>query len=135
MKSIFTLLLSTMFSLSLLAYDGTRLTISSINTNKMFVEVDGRRFTMDENTVTLRDLSTGYHSIRIYTELKKNNGRGIGFGLGKKIRQETIYNNRIFLKNGMWSMKQPVPGVLKSPVSRSKISLPRKTWWIPWPDR
>ena len=100
MKSIFTLLLSTLFSLSLLAYDGTRLTISSINTNKMFVEVDGRRFTMDENTVTLRDLSTGYHSIRIYTELKKNNGRGIGFGLGKKIRQETIYNNRIFLKNG-----------------------------------
>lgn len=99
MKTIFTLLLSTLFTISAMAYDGTRLTISSISTNKMNVEVDGRRFNMDDKGIYIRDLHTGYHSVKIYRDVKKKNGRWFDFGIGKN-RQETIYNSSIYLKEG-----------------------------------
>jgi hypothetical protein len=100
MKTIFTLLLSTIFSLTLLAYEGARLTISSISNNKMFVEVNGRRYNLDGNTVSVRDIRAGFHTIKVYREAKRNNGRWWDFGIGNNRRQETIYNNRVYLKEG-----------------------------------
>ena len=100
MKIIFTLLLSTLFSLSLLAYDGTRLTISSVSTNKLFAEVDGRRYNLDGNTVSIRDIRFGYHSVKVYREVKRRNSRWFDFGIGNNSRFETIYSNRVFLKDG-----------------------------------
>jgi len=100
MKTIFTLLLSTLFSVSLLAYEGTRLTISSISSNKTFVEVDGRRYSLGDQTLTLRDLRSGMHTIRIYSEIKKRTFRIFDIRLGKTRQQETIYNKRLLLKNG-----------------------------------
>ena len=97
MKTIFTLLLSTLFSLASFAYDGVRLTISSITTNKMFVEVDGRRYNLDGNTVTIRDMRPGYHTVKVYREAKRNNGRIIG---NKNKREQTLYNTRVHLKEG-----------------------------------
>jgi hypothetical protein len=99
MKTIFTLLLSTLFSLSLLAYDGTRLTISSVSSNKMFVEVDGRRYNLDGNTVSIRDIRSGYHNVRVYRELRKNRGGIWNFGIGNR-REENLYNTRVYLKEG-----------------------------------
>ena len=98
MKTFFTLLLSTLFSLSLLAYDGARLTISSVSSSKMFVEVDGRRYNLGGKTVSIRDMRSGYHTVKVYREMKTNNGRW--FGIGNRNRQEPVYNSRIYLKEG-----------------------------------
>ena len=97
MKTIFTLLLSTIFSLSLLAYDGTRLTISSVSNNKMYAEVDGRRYNLDGNTVSVRGIRNGYHNVKVYREVKRN--RSIWNFNGIR-REETLYNSRVYLRDG-----------------------------------
>ena len=92
MKSIFTLLLSTLFSVSLLAYDGTRLTISTVTNMKMRVEIDGRRYNMDNKGISVRDLSAGYHTVKIYRDSKKGNG------VFNNNRQELVYNSSVYLR-------------------------------------
>lgn len=98
MKKFFTLLLSSLLSLSLLAFDGSRLSVSTVsNRMDLKIEVDGRRFSMQDNSITLRDLGEGYHSVKIYRDRKRNNN-GWGWGFGK--RQEVIYNGSVYLRRG-----------------------------------
>ena len=97
MKKIFTLLLSSLFSLSLLAFDGSRLSISAVGTStEMKIEVDGRKFSMKDNSITLSYLAEGYHQVKIFRE---KNGRGNGRNAGRK--SEVIYNSSIYLKRGV----------------------------------
>ena len=71
MKKIFTLLLSSLFSFSLLAFDGSRLSISAVGTStEMKIEVDGRKFSMKDNSITLSYLAEGYHQVKIFREKK-----------------------------------------------------------------
>ncbi len=95
MKKIFTLLLSSLFSLSLLAFDGTKLSITANNKNNMDlkVEVDGRRFMMNDNTVVLSNLAEGYHSVKIFREKRSNGWFNIQ-------RQEVIYSSSMYMKRG-----------------------------------
>ncbi|TAL49581.1 MAG: hypothetical protein EPN92_02740, partial [Chitinophagaceae bacterium] len=93
MKTIFTLLLSTLFSLSLFAYDGTRLTVSSVSSTRFRVEVDGRRYNMDDKTISIRDLSAGYHTVKIFNDKKKNKG-------WFNNRQNMVYSQSVYLKQG-----------------------------------
>ena len=95
MKTIFTLLLSTIFSIAAMAYDGTRLTVTSISNNKMFVEVDGRRYNLDGNTFSLSNIRPGTHNIRVLRELKRKTG--VNFG---NRREQTIYNIKATFRNG-----------------------------------
>jgi Domain of unknown function (DUF4476) len=96
MKRIFTLFISSLVSLSLLAYDGSRLSISAVsNKMDMKVEIDGRRLTMQDNSITLGNMNDGYHSVKIYRESKKNNG----WGFGRK-NQEVLYNSSVYLRRG-----------------------------------
>ena len=97
MKKISTLLLSSLFSLSLLAYDGSRLSISTTS-NKMDlkIEVDGRRFDMQNNSITLSNLNEGYHNVKIFRDVKRT-----GFGFGRK--QDVIYQSSLYLKRGFHS--------------------------------
>ena len=97
MKTIFTLLLSTIFSLTSMAYDGTRLTVSSVGNQKLFVEVDGRRYNLDDNTVSIRNIRPGTHNVRVFRELKRNKGRVIDIWAKK---DEVIYSIRATLRNG-----------------------------------
>ncbi len=97
MKTIFTLLLSTIFSLASLASDGTRLTVTSISHNKMFVEVDGRRYSLDGNTVSIANIRPGTHTVRVLREMKRRTGWGISNG---NRREEVIYSIRATLRNG-----------------------------------
>lgn len=98
MKKISTLLFSSLFSLSLLAYDGSRLSISTVKNNMdLKIEVDGRRFNMQDNSITLSNLNEGYHTVKIFKDNRRN-GNGNGFGFGKK--QEVIYNTSVYLKRG-----------------------------------
>ncbi|HEY5968404.1 MAG TPA: hypothetical protein VIU35_10515, partial [Chitinophagaceae bacterium] len=97
MKTIFTLLLSTIFSLASMAYDGTRLTVTSVSNNKMFVEVDGRRYNFDGNTVSISSIRPGTHTVRVLREMKRKAGRGLGNG---NKREETIYNIKVTFREG-----------------------------------
>jgi len=100
MKKIFTLLLSSLFSLSLLAYDGSRLSISAISKNStdLKVEIDGRKYILQENSITISNLSAGNHQVKIYRE-KQRKGNGNGFGSARK-KQEIIYASNVYLKRG-----------------------------------
>ena len=93
MKKIFTLLLSSLFSLSLLAFDGSRLSISTVNNNmKLKIEVDGQRVRLMGNSITLNNLNEGSHNFRIYRAKSGeyvNNSFDQGF--------EIIYATSIFL--------------------------------------
>jgi hypothetical protein len=94
MKKTFTLLFSSLLSLSLLAFDGSRLSISSPGTStEMKIEIDGRKFSMKNNSITVSYLAEGRHSIKIYKDSKKNK-----YGFGRK--EEVIYQSGIFLKRG-----------------------------------
>ena len=95
MKTIFTLLLSTIFSIAAMAYDGTRLTVTSISNNKVFVEVDGRRYDLNDNTLSLSSIRPGTHNIRVLREMKRRTG--VSFG---NRREETIYNIKATFRDG-----------------------------------
>jgi hypothetical protein len=95
MKTIFTLLLSTIFSLASMAYDGTRLTVTSVSNNKMFVEVDGRRYDLNGNTVSINSIRPGTHNVRVLREMKRKTGWNFG-----NMREETIYNIKATFRDG-----------------------------------
>ena len=97
MKTIFTLLLSTVFSLASMAFDGTRLTVTSVSNNKMFVEVDGRRYDLDGNTISISSIRPGTHTVRVLREMKRKAGWNLGNG---NRREEIIYNIKVTFRNG-----------------------------------
>lgn len=73
MKKISTLLLSSLFSLSLLAFDGNRLSISRVNNNmNLKIEVDGQQIMMQSNSITLTKLSEGNHNVRVFREKRSD---------------------------------------------------------------
>ncbi|HEV7779724.1 MAG TPA: DUF4476 domain-containing protein [Chitinophagaceae bacterium] len=93
MKKFFTLLLSSLFSLSLLAFDGSRLSISAPGTtSELKIEIDGRPFSMKNNSITVGYLGEGRHNVKIYKEAKRTQ---TSFG-----RREIVYNSTINLKRG-----------------------------------
>jgi Domain of unknown function (DUF4476) len=93
MKKFFTLLLSSLFSLSLLAYDGSRLSITAPSTStQLQVEIDGRKFTLKDNSITVGYLGEGRHDVKIYKEAKRKRS---DFG-----RREVIYSSSVILKRG-----------------------------------
>ncbi len=94
MKKIFTLLVASLFSLSLLAFDGSRLSISSPGTStEMKIEIDGRKFSMKNNSITVSYLAEGRHNIKIFRDKKRG-----AFKQGK--REDIVYQSTIFLKRG-----------------------------------
>ncbi|MEO5945893.1 MAG: DUF4476 domain-containing protein [Chitinophagaceae bacterium] len=96
MKKIFTLIIGSLFSLSLLAFDGSRLSVSTVSNSEDYkVEVDGRKFSLRDNAITLSNLSEGYHQVKIFREGKKRNGNDFGFN-----RNVIIYSNQVLLKRG-----------------------------------
>ncbi len=93
MKRIYTLLVSSFFSLSLLANDGGRLSISTAgNTSDLKIEIDGQGFILENNRVILSNLAEGYHDVKIYRDVIKNI---FGFDKG-----DIMYSNAVYLKRG-----------------------------------
>ncbi|HEX4875482.1 MAG TPA: DUF4476 domain-containing protein [Chitinophagaceae bacterium] len=93
MKKIFTLFITSLFSLAVMAFDGSRLSISAVrNGQELKIEIDGRKFSMKDNSITLGYMDQGRHDVKIYRERKRN---GYGFG-----RREIIYDNMVFLRRG-----------------------------------
>jgi hypothetical protein len=103
MKKIFTLFISSIFTLSLLAFDGSRLSISTLGNNKnLKIEIDGRKIYFQDKSISIRNLNEGYHQVKIFLENSRENVRenrnGNGNGFGR--RSEMIYNNSVYLKRG-----------------------------------
>ena len=100
MKQISTLLLGIIISSSSLfasdgkrGFDGSRLTISSVSSSIQFkIEIDGRQFSMKDNSLVIGYLGEGSHQVKIYREGKRTS---TGFG-----RREFFFNNSIYLKRG-----------------------------------
>lgn len=96
MKRIFTLFFALLFSITMFAFNGSKLSISTVSNSQDYkVEVDGRKFTMRDNAITLSNLSEGYHQVKIFRDGMKSNGNAFGFG-----RNVIIYSNSVYLKRG-----------------------------------
>ncbi len=92
MKKIFTLFFVSLISVSLLAFDGSRLSISAISTSTQIkVEIDGRKFSLKNNSITLGYLSEGRHQVKITREKSVN---------GFRKNEEVLYNKTVVLKRG-----------------------------------
>ena len=63
----------------------------------MFVEVDGRRYNLDRNTVSIGNIRPGTHTVRVLRELKRKGGWN--FGNGNR-REETVYNIKVTFRDG-----------------------------------
>ena len=97
MKKIFTLLLCSLFSLSLFAFDGAHLSISTISNNmNLKIELDGQRLRLSENSITLKNLNEGSHNFRVY-RAKRNDYFNNRFDAGYEIIYATsVYLSRLY---------------------------------------
>ena len=90
MKTLFTLLLATIFSSAAFAYEGGKLTISIAGNRNFQVYVDGRAYQDQDNTYTLNNLRPGNHTIAVY-----RTGRNYHDGQGRNNnRNNNRHNNR-----------------------------------------
>jgi hypothetical protein len=97
MKTIFTLLLATVFT-SAFAYDEGRLTISVAVKNAQ-VYVDGRIYQDDDNNFVLNNIQPGNHTIKIYRMVSKSNGYGSARNSRKNVQKnELVYASTVYVR-------------------------------------
>ena len=94
MKTFFTLLTSLLMSIAVFAAAKPQsiLTIKSKDNADVRVVLDGKRFEPNDNSVMLRGIDDGYHTIRVFRQ--KHSGF---FSMSEK-RYELVYNTTINLK-------------------------------------
>lgn len=96
MKTIFTLFVSMLMSVSLFAGDNrgkSSLLIKSLDNADIRVVLDGKRFEPNDNALFISNLDAGRHTIKVYRE-----SRGGFFQIVGK-RYELVYNTQVTLKN------------------------------------
>jgi hypothetical protein len=97
MKKIFTLFASLVLAVSLFAADAkpkSMLTVKSNGLGELKVVLDGQRFQSNTNTISIGDLSSGYHSIKVYHQ------KSTGFFSIFNKRYEVVYNALLNIKAG-----------------------------------
>jgi hypothetical protein len=97
MKTIFTLLASLILSVAVFAADAkpkSMLTIRSNDQSDVRVVLDGKRFESGSNSIMIRDLNSGRHTIKVYRQ--KNNG--VFNIIGKMY--EVVYSTSLHVKQG-----------------------------------
>jgi hypothetical protein len=100
MKTIFTLLASMIMSIAVLAapldkgagHKRSMLTVKSFDNGDIRVVLDGRRFEPGDNSLMIRELESGYHTIKIYRQ--RNAGSFSIFGR----RYEMVYNTSLMIR-------------------------------------
>jgi hypothetical protein len=97
MKTIFSLLLATIFTSSAFAYDESRLTITVSATSDVQVMIDNRSYRLDDNSLVLNNIQSGRHTIQVYRK-NGNNGRGYGNNKSRNNRNEVLYSSTIYVK-------------------------------------
>ncbi len=100
MKTVFTLLLATLFSASAFAYEGGRLTISVAAKRNVTVYVDGRSY--NDEDIVLNNIQPGNHSIQVYRITGRNSGNS-GWGRGgnnsRNSRGELLYSSNVYIRS------------------------------------
>jgi len=97
MKTIFTLLASLIMSVAVFAAGAkskSMLTVKSNDQSDVRVVLDGKRFESGSNSIMIRDLNSGYHTIKVYRQ--KNNGF---FNIIGKM-YEVVYSTSLHVKQG-----------------------------------
>ena len=101
MKTIFTLFASLLLSISLFAVPKSiaakpksMLTVKSNDLGDVRVVLDGKRFESNTNTISIRDLNAGYHTIKVYHQ------KSMGFFSILGRRYEIVYNTSLNIKAG-----------------------------------
>jgi hypothetical protein len=94
MKTIFTLLTSLFMSMAVFAAAKPQsiLTIKSSDNSDIRVVLDGKRFEPNDNSVMLRGIEDGYHTIKVFKQ--KHSGF---FNMAGK-RYELVYNSSVNIK-------------------------------------
>lgn len=96
MKQIFTLLVFVLTSLITRAnHDNGRISITNLGNREISVEVDGKRYNDRNNTILIRSLSPGRHTIKVYRDNRKDVNSQLDM-FGKK--RQLIYNSTIYVK-------------------------------------
>lgn len=95
MKRIFTLFLTFLVSIAAYSMEGSRLSISAFGNNQseFRVEINGRRYEMRGNSLTLSNLRQGNHMIRVYREYQKRPG-------SFRRQQQVVYSGTVYLRSG-----------------------------------
>ena len=94
MKTIFTLLFATSFTLSAFAYDEGRLTITMAQNRNYTVQINGRLYNDGDNTITLQNIRSGNYDVRVYRTGNQNNNRRDRNGR----RGELVYSSTIYVR-------------------------------------
>lgn len=95
MKQIFTLLIASITSVSLYAYPdySSKMTINSATSSNVRVMVDGNRYKLNDNSITINNLRQGYHSVKVYRQV-----RGIRPGYGNNSNYQLLYSANVYVK-------------------------------------
>ncbi|HEX2608511.1 MAG TPA: DUF4476 domain-containing protein [Flavisolibacter sp.] len=94
MKTIFTLLLASIFTTSAFAYGEGRLTVTLAANKNLQLVIDGRAYQTAETTLLLDNIQPGNHTIQVYKSGKYMNGRN---GRNNK-RNDLLYTTTIYMK-------------------------------------
>ena len=95
MKTIFTLLLATIFTTSAFAYDEGRLTITVSTPSDVQVMIDNRTYRLDDNSVILNNVRAGQHTIQVYRGRGNNRNNG---NKNRNNRNDILYSSTIYVK-------------------------------------
>ena len=96
MKTVFTLLLATIFTTSAFAYDEGRLTITVSAPSDVQVVIDNRTYRLDDNSLVLNNVRAGQHTIQVYKG--RANNRGNGNNRNRNNRNNILYSSTIYVK-------------------------------------
>ena len=94
MKTIFTLLLATVFTTAF-AFDEGRITITTAIKKDVQVYVDGRLYQEKDNMVVLNSVRPGNHTIKIYKKKQKKNGNN---RYDRNSRNELVYSSTVYVR-------------------------------------
>ncbi len=97
MKQIFTLLIAAITSISLYAYPNySKMTISSVSNTKLRIMVDGSRYKLNDNSVTINNLQQGYHAVKVYRQVHGNRQVN-GYGNNNN-NYQLVYSANVYVK-------------------------------------
>lgn len=94
MNKLYSLMLISFISIAAFAAErpkGGRLTISSYDNADMRVEIDGRRYSNNDNTIRISNINSGYHSIQVY---RRQQSQGIFGGS----RERLVYSSNVYVR-------------------------------------
>jgi len=97
MKTIFTLLLASIFTFAFAADEG-RLTITVSTQKDVQVMIDNRSYRLDDNdnSLVLNNVRAGQHTIQVYRA--RNNNRNNGNNRNRNNRNDVFYSSTIYVR-------------------------------------